>query len=571
MTTSASKESAQTQSGLQTGDKLGEFVIQRKIGEGGLAEIFLAHQRSLNRYVAIKILRKKTCDDEELVARFEREATTLAKMSHPNIVHVIDRGESDGRLWFAMQLVEGTDFKDILRHSDWPLDRKLDIIVQVLKALDYAHKNGIIHRDIKPANILIDRENNALIADFGIAQFTGKGQDKADRTETGMVMGTYAYMSPEQREDSSKIDHTTDLYAVGVMLYEVLTGKRPAGRFKLPSELSLHYGQAFDRIITKALATNPRERYRKAVEFKDDLLATMNHTLDQSELTNPPTGKVKTFVGNCAFLDTLKDGIYSSTYLVEDQSNKSLYVIKKQSKPDIGLRESKLLSNLSHANILPIHGAGSDGKKLVIVMDYAQGGSLADRLVKPIEWREARNLMLQIARALDFAHKNNIVHGNIKPSNILFDRDENLKIADFALMPNVEKNATNWYQAPERRKSKLGDIYSAGIVFFQLLTNRVPTFDTHGKFTWIDGHRTTNAAQRELIEKMIATRPSERYQSFAEIVRSLEQMADDRKLNRQDQLPTILDENMKTLMIWGGLFLVALIVTVLFFFDIISF
>jgi serine/threonine-protein kinase len=273
--------------------------------------------------------------------------------------------------------------------------------------------------------------------------------------------------------------------------------------------------------------------------------------------------KIKSFVGNCAFLETLKEGVYSSTYLVEDRLTRALYVIKRQNKPDIGLREAKLLSNLNHQNILRIHGAGADDAKLVIVMDYAQGGSLADRLVKPLDWREARRLMLQISHGMDFAHKNNVIHGNLKPSNILFDRDDEVKLADFALMGNVERNTVNWYQAPERRKSKQGDVYSAGIIFYQLLTNRIPTFDTHGKFVWIDSNRLTQEFQRSFIEKMIKTPPSERCRSFGEVIEQLnsERLVPAGSSDREDS--AIVDPNLVKLIAWGGLFLIVLVIVVL--------
>ncbi|RKX24511.1 MAG: serine/threonine protein kinase, partial [Candidatus Zixiibacteriota bacterium] len=207
-----------------------DYEIISKVGQGGIAEIYKARQISLGRNVAIKILFPNLTNDPDIVNRFNLESTTIARLNHPNIVHVIDRGETGGRYYFVMEYVDGTCFKDVIHSSRYDLKQKLAIIVMVLKGLDYAHKNGIIHRDIKPANILIDKHGNALVADFGIAHLVSKPASEV--TGTDIVMGTIAYMSPEQKVSSANVSPASDLYSVGIMIYEILVGKKPLGRFK---------------------------------------------------------------------------------------------------------------------------------------------------------------------------------------------------------------------------------------------------------------------------------------------------------------------------------------------------
>ena len=186
--------------------KIGEYTLSGKVGQGGIAEIYRARQDSLDRDVAIKILFSKLTDDKDIVRRFERESIVIARLVHPNIVHIIDKGVAGGRYYFVMEYIDGTNLKEIIGSDKVSLQTKLEMIVQVCKGLDYAHKNGVIHRDVKPANILVDRQGNALVADFGIAQFVGAPE--SEMTSTDVIMGTRAYMSPEhcrQPEEKRRI------------------------------------------------------------------------------------------------------------------------------------------------------------------------------------------------------------------------------------------------------------------------------------------------------------------------------------------------------------------------------
>ncbi|PKK84390.1 MAG: hypothetical protein CVT49_03445 [candidate division Zixibacteria bacterium HGW-Zixibacteria-1] len=499
-----------------TAPEIRDYEIISKIGQGGIAEIFKARQISLDRHVAVKILFSNLMSDPDIVNRFNLESTTIARLNHPNIVHVIDKGEADGRFYFIMEHVDGTSFKDIITSDRYDIRQKLAIIVMVLKGLDYAHKNGVIHRDIKPANILLDRHGNALVADFGIAHIAGK--PTSENTSSDIVMGTIAYMSPEQKTSAANVSPASDIYSVGVMIYEILVGFRPLGRFKLPTEVDPTISSVYDDIIKKCLAQDPNDRFQKAVDLKDAILnALSKESQAVAAVANVEMG-VESFIGKGQFLDTLKETKYSSTMLVENKESHELFIIKRSGKSSAGLKEAKLLSSLKHKSIVNIFGAGGDSRSLVIVMEYARGGSLSDRMVKPYPFEQAMEIIIAVADALDFAHKNGIVHGDIRPSNILFSTEEDIKVSDFGFPPHYNLMEKNWYAPPEKRVSKQGDIYSLGVLLHQIVFGKNPIYD---RSSHLFLGRTDNIiphGMRKIMEKLLAIRATQRYRSIEEFL-----------------------------------------------------
>ncbi|MEW6413274.1 MAG: protein kinase [Candidatus Zixiibacteriota bacterium] len=521
--------------------KIGDYILTGKIGQGGVAEIYRARQESLDRDVAIKILSSKMLSDQDIVRRFERESLVIARLNHPNIVHVIDRGKAGGRYYFVMEYVDGTSLREIIDTPRIPIVTKLEMIVQVCKALDYAHKNGIIHRDIKPTNILIDRQGNAMVTDFGIAQMITATDSEV--TASDIIMGTLSYMSPEQKVSSTNVDQTTDIYAVGVMLYEILVGKKPLGHFKLPSELNSNIKKEFDEIVEKCLAQEPKDRFQHAVELKDAILNAMNHEDTSSKTDEFSMTGADSFLGKCRYLDTIKETRYGSTILVENRVNKNLYVIKKHSTGEAGRKEAKILRTLKHENIVNIYGSGGDNKETVIITEYAQGGSLADRMVRRYDWVKAFEIVCAVAAGLDHAHRNNIVHGNLRPSNILFDASEVVKITDFGLPAHYDNpRKKNWYNPPERKKSRQGDIYSLGVIAHQLVTGRNPGYDTGGHLVLNDVKLELPDAVMEMLDKFLAIRVTRRYKSCEEFLAEWDEFDQGRK--SREKRPVFADEVM---------------------------
>ncbi|HEX8437932.1 serine/threonine-protein kinase [Archangium sp.] len=239
------------------------YELVRVLGRGGMGEVWLARQISLGRSVAVKVLPPRLAKDPEFVTRFEKEATALAALSHPNIIQIIDRGVAGEHYYFVMEYVEGRSLREVMRELSPP--EALRLALQVARAIECAHDKGIIHRDLKPENILLDGRGHVKVADFGLAGIR-QPDSRLQLTATSVAMGTLNYMAPEQRRDAKNVDGRADLFSFGVVLYELLTGELPVGRFKLPSERVPGLDARLDAVVARLLENAPEARYARAAE-----------------------------------------------------------------------------------------------------------------------------------------------------------------------------------------------------------------------------------------------------------------------------------------------------------------
>ncbi|HRE99065.1 MAG TPA: serine/threonine-protein kinase [Pirellulaceae bacterium] len=240
------------------------------VGQGGMGAVYRARHRNLDRIVALKILPPQLAARPDFAARFEREARALARLNHPNIVNVFDSGRSGDYYYLVMEFVDGVNLRQAILARAIEPGQALSIVPQICEALQYAHDQGVVHRDIKPENILLDRQGRVRIADFGLARMLDADRVSDTLTTTRQVMGTPRYMAPEQIEGAHHVDHRADIYSLGVVFYELLTGELPLGRFDAPSH---HAGvdRRLDRIVFRTLEKRPDARYQRADELKTDV------------------------------------------------------------------------------------------------------------------------------------------------------------------------------------------------------------------------------------------------------------------------------------------------------------
>src|SRR3954471_20154044 len=254
----------------------GRYTIVRRIGSGGMADVYCAQDSQLGRQIALKVLHRRFARDREFVERFRREASAAAGLQHPNVVGVFDRGEYDGTYYIAMEFLPGRTLKELIR-DEAPLDqlRAIDFAIQILQAASFAHRRGVIHRDFKPHNVIVGDDGRLKVTDFGIAR-----AGASEMTETGSIMGTAAYLSPEQAQ-GQRVGAPSDLYSIGVIVYEMLTARVPFTGESAVSIALKHVSEEppplrslrpdvhprLEQAVGRALLKDPAQRFASADEF----------------------------------------------------------------------------------------------------------------------------------------------------------------------------------------------------------------------------------------------------------------------------------------------------------------
>src|SRR3954449_7188798 len=262
------------------------YELEELVGTGGMSSVFRAHDRLLDRKVALKVLHEQYMADEDYVERFRREARAVAALSHPNIVTVIDRGEHDGRQFIVFEYVAGENLKQLIgRRGPAPVTTALELGIQVARALSFAHQSGLVHRDVKPQNVLLNGDGRAKVTDFGIARSLDV---QHGMTQTGTVLGTSDYIAPEQAQ-GQRVDEHTDVYSLGVVLYELLTSEVPFPGENFVAVAMRHINEPpppirdkrpdvpprVEAAIQLAMAKDPNDRFQTMAEFCRELEACL--------------------------------------------------------------------------------------------------------------------------------------------------------------------------------------------------------------------------------------------------------------------------------------------------------
>jgi len=493
------------------------YKILSQLGAGGMGAVYRALDINLGREVAIKFLLADIARDEEIVKRFLNEGRVIATINHPAVITVYasDVDESSGTPFLVMEFVDG---KNLASHKDHLINEPIALInhfIQLFSGIHACHQKGIVHRDLKPENVLINKDGQLKIVDFGIAKSATK------QTKTGIAMGTPHYMSPEQCLGKQDITAKTDVYAAGIMLYEMLTGHLPFnldgqaddpalaialmhlnGTPDLSGFTLIKEGELFKHLIEKMLAKKPDGR-PEIPEILEQLKLILNRLRNQQSENNG--GNATTSGGRA--IDTIGEiyqiqqeigsGGMGKVFKALDTSLNRVVAIKllhsdtsdNNSLVERFIKEGQTLATVGHRNVMGIYASSRDKNtgRPFLVMEYIEGKPLAqlkDAVQK--DCRQSVPIMLQLAEGISACHERGIIHRDLKPSNIIITPEGIVKILDFGIaktQTNLTKTGmtmgTPEYMSPEqctgsRNISGKSDIYSLGIIFWELIFGTVP-------------------------------------------------------------------------------------------------
>ncbi|HEX2724110.1 MAG TPA: serine/threonine-protein kinase, partial [Gemmatimonadaceae bacterium] len=551
----------------------GHYRIERELGHGGMATVYLCTDVRSGEHVAVKVLRAEL---GSLVTkeRFFREITFASELDHPRIPRVLESGISEDVPYYAMEFVEGESLRDrIRREPQLPIEEAVRIAREIAKPMSYAHARGLVHRDIKPENILL-RGSDVFVLDFGVARAIA-GATGGRLTRTGITLGTPAYMSPEQVTADRDLDYRSDIYSFGCVVYEMLAGTPPfrgatpqvlmASRFTTPPRplrlLRPEIPESVERAVATAMARTPGERWQSADEFAAALALPepapeVNDGVTAPDSQNELLTKLKSsFAELYDVREEMKGGGMARLFLATDLTLNRRVVIKIL-PPDLVSpmmlarfkRESEVTARLQHPHILPVISAGVRDGLVHYIMPFIDGESLRARLEreKQLPVNDAVRLLREVTDALAYAHRQGIIHRDIKPENILI-QDGHAVLADFgiaaALTGGDEKEGqrltgtgmslgTVGYMAPEqalgeRNVDARADIYAVGVVGYEMIAG-APPFTGATDQAILVAHLTRDAqpvtevrgetppAVGEALRKAMQKDPAMRFQTAAE-------------------------------------------------------